>query len=1024
MKLKFIMLQKVVLVLIIFSLISSGFGLIPSHGSTGDSETSSGIDSRATRDFEYDQDIMVDDIAVNEYFIVPGIYASKHYPGQSVGITTKFWNLGGQSITTPFEVLMVILDDPNESDVHYEIHMKQTINNMALNSSVNLTWTWTPPAEAPESASWDYVSGGGHTFKARVISLFDGDQNSSNNFNYSYIDIDEPKFAPRITNTIWGAWEVTETPLKQTIPIGSILTLNFTVNNTSSQEDFVKIVADDLPTDWVVLPGTLPSFLQLKGNTGEEVTLRIQISRNNSLALKAIDYHINLRAYSLFSPPKNHTFQFTINLEYSPLARFIMPKDITLTPGSHLIDVTLMNIGNGRDIFTTTTEVFPPSPEWHSTVYSGVQTRLLKTFETTSVTLQVDVPPKRKDSYKTIIVKAHSVQNPTYNTDDEYKFKIYVGQFHDVDLKLSDDVPSPIQMSPAGEYSFELILTNSGNTKDATITLNVSDYPENWKVFLDTSNIPKSGLGRGGDVDVGVLINTPTHTLLGDYTITLTGMAGNPLLPYNDLVIHVKIIEVGKIKVEARPGAQKGNIGDIVQYKIFIQNTGNRLDTFDISMVENTYGMYGWGKLSQSSITLDANASYEIVLTVTIPLNASADTNPNTPSILDGYEITVTAKSQNLSHVVKAVKVTTNVNQFYDFDLSADAYIKPVIRSINEPVAFFLRVHNRGNVKDTFEFALDAGQPKWGRLLTRYKSVKPGTVQEIKFEAKAPEDLGVGVYDFTVIVSSQGDIEKFREITLSVFVSSLELSLTKIMVGGSEQSDGKPVNVEGGDTVLVTAQIKNTGTVDYDNETFSNCQVVFFDGKSTIGRENIHYLPTQGIINVSITWNTSVITQEMTLIVNVDPKEDIPFSNRNNLSDDLKVQVQGPGGSTIDKGSSTDFQTYLLPILLIIILLIVQILALMSITRTKRSRLKVGYTDEGEYRPFADVFDPFADKVKLEGETDEEHPYRLAGGEELDKVSITTTDRPMLPPSTHSVKPTKPIIKTKPLPRTAPVKRR
>jgi uncharacterized membrane protein len=278
---------------------------------------------------------------------------------------------------------------------------------------------------------------------------------------------------------------------------------------------------------------------------------------------------------------------------YSPLAKFILPKDITLTPGSHLVDVELMNIGNGIDNFIVDTYVFPKleDEKWKATVYSGKMTEMLEPFETTTITLRIDVPPKRKDSNKNIIVRANSTQLPSYTTSDEYRFKIYVGQYYGVDLKLSDDVEPPLMMSPSDEHSFEMILTNSGNTIDPTITLNVSDYPEDWKVYLETSNIPKSGLKIGADVDVGVLINTPPIVLLGDYTITISGLAGNPLKEYSKLVIPVTIIEVGDVTIEPRPASKSGNIGDIVQYKIFVKNSGNRVDTFNFDMDYETRGM-------------------------------------------------------------------------------------------------------------------------------------------------------------------------------------------------------------------------------------------------------------------------------------------------------------------------------------------------------------------------------------------------------------------------------------------------
>jgi uncharacterized membrane protein len=1016
--------ERIAVCVIIFFLTFSSFQIISPTSGVGDNENDSGSENVSSRALT--QDVDVDNIDVQGYFIVPGIFEKDHYPGQDVKIATKIWNIGNDWISTPFDVLMVVLDDLNEIDVHYEVHLRQTINSIAPLSFVNLSWSWTPPGEPPPGAKWDYLSGGGHSFRVRVISLYEGDQNSSNNFNASQIDIKYPKFSPLVTNQLWEEG-VPDTPLKQTIPIGSILYLNFTVNNTASAEDFIKVEAYDLPEDWVVMPGSLPEFLQIKGGLGATVWLRIQVSRDNSLALKAHDYYINIRALSLYSPPQNHTFQFIVNLEYSPLAKFILPKDVTLAPGKHDIDVTLMNIGNGVDNYYCTADVFPKQQDdpWHAIVASGPESQMLETFETTTITVRVTVPPKRKEAYKTIIVTAQSTQESAYNTADEYRFKVYVDQYYGVDLKLSDEVELPLHMTPNDEYSFEMILRNSGNTKDNTISLNVTNAPEGWVVIMETSSIPRGGLGIGVDVDIGVLIRTPQNVLMGDYSISISGMAGIPHQEWDRLNIPVKIIEVGNVHIEARPPSSSGNIGDIVQYKIFIKNNGNRLDTFDFSMIYETEGMHGWGKLSQATKTLDANESFEIVLTVTIPLNASADTNPNTPSVWEGYTINVIVKSQNLSHVAKSVKINTYVSQFYDFDLSADAYIKPIQRGISQPVPFLIHVRNRGNIKDTYEFVLDTskGDVKWGRLRSKYKSIKPGLTQSVQFEATAPRDIGVGVYDFNIIVSSNGDEEKFREIMLKVFVSSLELSLSKILINGEEEIAGNPINVKGGNSVLITAQIKNTGTVKYDNESFGNCRVVFFDGKSTIGEGFITYLPLQGVMNLSSSWNTTLVTQEWTIYVNIDPDNRITFSSRDNLSQTSKVSVEGPlTGSTVSK-ESLNMDEYLLPVLIIIILIIVQILSLMLITRTKKSRIKVGYTEDGEYKPFADVFDPFAKDKAIDGE-DGEHPYRMHGGADISKASISTTEAPMLPPSTFAVSSTKPVTKTRPLPRTTPIRRK
>lgn len=956
--------------------------------------------------FNYDLDISVESVIVLPYQVVPGVPADEHYPGQEMKIQTLIKNRGTKTVATPVDVLMVIIDDVSEKNIIYSHQMNQTINFMAPNNVTTLTWTWTPPDKPPKGAGWDYKLDGKHTFKLRAITLLESDQNSSNNFNTLTIDIFDPFFGLEITNKLWTQNGLIEFPRRQLASVGGLLYLNFTVNETLNLEpDYAKIAVTDLPEDWYAIPGSNPPFIEVKKTFGRAVSLWVQVSRDNYKALHNVDYYINVTAYSLYSPTVQDTFSFIVNIRFNPGAEFIMPRDITKEPGLHKIGVQLQNTGNGIDYFFVNASVFPEdlNEKWHAEVYSGWRTKILDPAETAEIVLNINVPEKRMDSYKHVIVKASSFKQPGYDTGDDYRLKVFVGEYQRVRLKIADETKLPFEMSPSDEFSFSVNVLNAGNKFNSAVSVKVVDQPENWIISIDEASLEK-GLGIGYDADVGVRVITPEKVNAGDYGIQLAGCAGFEETVYDVLDVSIKIKEVDSIIIRSNPPSLTANIGEVVNYLIYIENAGNWPDIYDVSFNYRTPGLEDRGELSQNTVILDAGESAEIVLTLAIPLWADADTNPSTPSIFDGYIIDITAVSWNKPGLSNSVAVETKVKQYYDFNVEADSKIKMLTIGSADPVNFLLTLENRGNIKDTYEIELE-GRSSWGRLFVKYRTIAPGDIGNFKFGVTVPPDTGVGVYDFILTITSLGDQSLVRDLTLKVFVSKLELSLTNILINGKESRPGSAVEVQLGTTVLISAEIENTGTMVFDESKFGNCEAVFFDGKSIIDKKNIRYLPSHKNDTITVEWKPKVARAAVTIFVNIDPDGEIGFSNRVNLSRTASVSIVDRDLEQQDLDKNTGFEKLIIPVILIIFLSIVQIFSVLGIRRVKSARIRAGYTQSGEYRPYADIF---------------------ASGEIEDGTKapvISTLRRHELPPVTVITRVTEPIVITQPIPFTAPVKR-
>jgi hypothetical protein len=270
--------------------------LIPStivNSDPGDGSYGDHLQTRASR---AGVDVELYGFSLEDNYIVPGIALSKLYHGLEANLSFFVANIGTAHITTSFKVQVTILDDPDEVNATYKIQMNRTVNELNSHEFEQLHINWTPPLNPPPGAAWNYSDTGNHTFILKAKSLYGSDDNNSNNELSTNLTVFEANFAPEITNKLWYGGDVYEHPILNKVDLGGILYLNFTVNNTAVYQDFIKLEIFDLPPDWTLLPGSLPSFLQLQGMKGLEVNIRIQISRNHSLALKSVDYKINIRA--------------------------------------------------------------------------------------------------------------------------------------------------------------------------------------------------------------------------------------------------------------------------------------------------------------------------------------------------------------------------------------------------------------------------------------------------------------------------------------------------------------------------------------------------------------------------------------------------------------------------------------------------------------------------------------------------------------------------------------------------------
>jgi uncharacterized membrane protein len=220
-----------------------------------------------------------------------------------------------------------------------------------------------------------------------------------------------------------------------------------------------------------------------------------------------------------------------------------------------------------------------------------------------------------------------------------------------------------------------------------------------FDVFGDVpwlSQQPVSGtVPATGAVVVEVTFNAGLPiTQTGEYYATMLIMndssSGTLMVP---VTMTVEAIGYG-VTVGTDDADLSGVPGTPVVYTVWVTNTGDVQDTFDLSISDNT-----WPTVSSSaSVTLDAGASAAVLVTVDIPAGAGDG---------DMDTATFTATSQADATATDSVDLTTTAvttPNVYGVEMAAeDAALSGVPGT---SVVYTVWITNTGNVQDTFDLAV------------------------------------------------------------------------------------------------------------------------------------------------------------------------------------------------------------------------------------------------------------------------------------------------------------------------------
>lgn len=979
-------------------------------------------DTRAAR---VDVDVGIDGVGD-----VTGTTKPEHFPGQPITLNCTVRNYLNETIPQAFEVVFTIND--NVPDIPgYNYKDNQTVYPWMLPKlgTVNLTWNWTPPLHAPPGGSWNF-SEGDHTFTANFFAIYDGDINSAN----TQMDLDVIIKKPDFQIHIASGWNNVPEPIKTiTIVPGTVtkFPLNFTVFNKRKETwcDFNVTT----PTEWQASNPPPKFFTTNSNSSNDNLSLIVFPAIKREFSPTQTELPIILKGTCRRYPFAVATWIFKVKIAFIPYPDIITPVTKTAQPSEVYCDFNVVNDGNGQDSFMSEATVGQTPFEmqklaeqgWKAIVHSGKFSPILERGDSHLVRVKVTIPSTVPAGSPALINLTVHSEKATF-TDAKHPYAIQSGFFYMYSGKMKNvdvqDKISSINMKPNSEATIPFTVRNVGNGIDNTITVNVTEVPENWKAILDRSDIPFIGLGRQAVADIELTIKTPKEVTVGTYTIKVAGIAEDDIKDTSEITVNV--LKVRKVDLLCRETKQTGNVSERLEYIISVRNLGNSHDTVDLNKEYLTNNMGGdWNaELSKETVSLYPYQTSDVILTVDIPIDALADTDSTTLRDFEPYEIEVQGVSQNDTSVKDTAIMEIYVAPIYNFRFSKESDVVEMISGGKSSISYEIELQNLGNTWDQIDFDYDGETWDGGPIITTWtslplhKSSPPGQIDTIIFSVDPPADIPIGDYVFTITGTSKGDKSVEHNFDLTVRVINSDLAISEIRFNGKTIDELGRVSPN--EVLLISVDIQNVGDLIYlntsGNPPYGKLFIEFNEEKNYIGDRNITYLateaydPANSVVTLSMSWSVGKL-KSYTIIVLLDPGKNFPDSNRDNnrISDTVIVYIEGSGETEAEKEASTSeiYMIALLIIILVIILLIGLKITLSSLRRAKRA----GYTETGEYKPYEEREEITFDKDDETDGSDEfevpsDRPYKkggLKGG-----VAIITT---------HPIRKTKPISKIKPI---------
>lgn len=462
--------------------------------------------------------------------------------------------------------------------------------------------------------------------------------------------------------------------------------------------------------------------------------------------------------------------------------------------------------------------------------------------------------------------------------------------------------------TPGNTAVFKINITNVLTTTSLTVNLTKSSAPTGWSAQLSQTSLSLTPQQtKAVTLTVGVPSGAAADSVGQQITVTATPDYGDT----EQMTTTTKVSQVYGIQTYTSVLLKHTVGGTGVTFTMKVNNTGNGQDTVAIT---HSGEPSGWAVTHVSSLSVPANASRDVTVSVVPPSNAVAGT----------YLPTVKATA---SDNVKSDQITFTIiiDPRYGLTLSSadvSKYITPKVAAY-----YNMNLTNTGNADDTVTISIEGIPSLWTVLPTSNPvSLAPGETKAFQILVTAPSTALAGAqYQIKVKASSYGNTSIVRDLTINAVVNQVydprvtPIVNTKVVSPGSSVTFKINVtnNGNGNDTVDLGVSGVPTGqgwvynfnptsvtltpgqTKSVDLSFSLGSQAAFGDIQVTV-RGTSHGTTTSGTstIIVSVTQFYSIaLVPDGAATKRVDPGAAVTFNfsvtNTGNGPDDITFSVVG-----------------------------------------------------------------------------------------------------------------------------------